>query len=130
LENHVSLSRGVPVAGATWRTATMIVAGVVDLMQRTGDDRTCQVLGGRTIGMLGDAMCSLYCARGDDERVFVSGLGSKPLGWFLPGFKTDEDDFLRFVLKTSGDGLLLVWLLNHYDIFLRFSLKTGSDGFL
>jgi hypothetical protein len=30
--------------------------------------------------MLGDAMCSVYCARGDDERVFVSGLGSKPLG--------------------------------------------------
>jgi hypothetical protein len=73
----------VPVAGAAWRTATRIMAVVGDLMQRTGDGRTYQVLNGRTIGRLGDTMCSLYCARGDDERVFVGGLGSKPLGRFL-----------------------------------------------
>jgi hypothetical protein len=34
------LSRGVQVAGATWRAAMMIVAGEGDLVQRTGDDRT------------------------------------------------------------------------------------------
>jgi hypothetical protein len=32
LENHVCLSRGVQVAGAAWRTTTMIMAGVGDLV--------------------------------------------------------------------------------------------------
>jgi hypothetical protein len=31
------LSRGVQVAGATWRAATRIMTGVGDLAQRTGD---------------------------------------------------------------------------------------------
>jgi hypothetical protein len=54
-----------------------------------------RVLGGRTIGRSGDAMCGLHRARGDEEHGFVgsasksrstvvSGLASKPLGWFLP----------------------------------------------
>jgi hypothetical protein len=46
LENRVSLSRGVQVAGAAWRAAMRIVAGVGDLVQRTRDGRTGQVLGG------------------------------------------------------------------------------------
>jgi hypothetical protein len=29
------------VAGAVWRAAMRIMAGVGDLVQRTGDDRTC-----------------------------------------------------------------------------------------
>jgi hypothetical protein len=37
VENHICLSRGVHVAGATWRITMRIVAGVEDLMQRTGD---------------------------------------------------------------------------------------------
>jgi hypothetical protein len=37
LENHVYLSRGVQVAGAAWRAATRIVAGIGDLVQRIGD---------------------------------------------------------------------------------------------
>jgi hypothetical protein len=47
-----------------------IVTGVGDLMQRTGDGRTDRVLGGRTIGMLGDAVCGLHRAHGDEERGF------------------------------------------------------------
>jgi hypothetical protein len=39
VENRVYLSRGVQVTGATWQTATRIVVGVVDLVQRTGDDQ-------------------------------------------------------------------------------------------
>jgi hypothetical protein len=50
------------MTGAAWRAVTRIVAGVGDLVQRTGDNRTGQVLGGRAI-----------------ER-FISGLASKPLG--------------------------------------------------
>jgi hypothetical protein len=31
------LSRGVQVAGAAWRAVTKIMAGIGDLVQRTGD---------------------------------------------------------------------------------------------
>jgi hypothetical protein len=48
-----------------------IVAGVGDLIQRTEDGRTGQVLGGRTIGRSGDAVCCLYLARGDKEHVYL-----------------------------------------------------------
>jgi hypothetical protein len=40
LENHVCLSRGVQVAGAAWHAVTRIMAGVGELVQRTGDGRT------------------------------------------------------------------------------------------
>jgi hypothetical protein len=72
LENHVCLSHGVQVAGATWRATTRIVAGVEDLVQRTGDGRTGWVLGGRTIGRSGDTMCGLHRARGDEEYEFLA----------------------------------------------------------
>jgi hypothetical protein len=71
LENHVCLSRGVQVAGATWRTAMRIMAEVGDLIQRTGDDRTGRVLSGRMIERSGGVMCGLHCARGDEERGFL-----------------------------------------------------------
>jgi hypothetical protein len=45
LENSVCLSRGVQVAGAAWRAAMRTMAGVGDLLQRTGDGRTGWVLG-------------------------------------------------------------------------------------
>jgi hypothetical protein len=71
LENHVCLSHGVQVVGATWQAATRIVAGVGDLAQRTGDGRTGRVLGGRTIERSGENMCGLHRARGDEEREFL-----------------------------------------------------------
>jgi hypothetical protein len=43
----------------------------VHLVQRTGDGCTCWVLGGRTIGTLGDAMCGLHRARGDEDCEFL-----------------------------------------------------------
>jgi hypothetical protein len=49
-----------------------IMAGVGDLVQRIGDDRTGRVLGGRAIERSGDAVCGLHCARGDEEREFLS----------------------------------------------------------
>jgi hypothetical protein len=61
----------VQVTGAAWWVATMIVAGVEDLVQRIGDDRTCQILDGRTIGRSGDAVCDLHRAHGDEEREFL-----------------------------------------------------------
>jgi hypothetical protein len=65
------LSRGVQVAGATWRAAMRIMTGVGDLMQRIGNGHTGQVLGGRAIERSGGALCSLHRARGDEERRFL-----------------------------------------------------------
>jgi hypothetical protein len=47
-----------------------IVKGVEDLVQRTGDSRTGQVLGGQTIESSGDAVCILHPTHGDEEREF------------------------------------------------------------
>jgi hypothetical protein len=71
LENHIYLSHGMQVAGAAWCAATRIVAGVEDLIQRIGDGRTCQVLGGRVIERSSDTVCGLHRARGDEERGFL-----------------------------------------------------------
>jgi hypothetical protein len=71
LKNRVYLSRGMQVAGAAWRVVTRIVAGVVELVQRTGDGRTGRVLGGRAIERSGDAVCGLHRARGDEEHGFL-----------------------------------------------------------
>jgi hypothetical protein len=59
------LSRGVQVAGATWRAAMRTVTGVGELMQRTRDDRTGRVLGGWAVERSGDAVCGLHLTRGD-----------------------------------------------------------------
>jgi hypothetical protein len=64
-ENHVCLSHGVQVAGAAWCAAMRIVAGVGDLVQRTGDGRTGRVLSDRAVERSGGAVCGLHLARGD-----------------------------------------------------------------
>jgi hypothetical protein len=69
--NHVCLSRGVQVAGAAWRAAMRIMVGVGDLMQRTGNGRTGQILGGQAIERSGGVVCVLHRARGDEERGFL-----------------------------------------------------------
>jgi hypothetical protein len=61
----------VQVIGAAWRVAMRIMAGVGDLMQRTGGGRTGQILGGRTIERSSGAVCGLHYARGDEERGFL-----------------------------------------------------------
>jgi hypothetical protein len=61
----------VQVAGAAWHATTRIMAGVGDLVQRTGDGCTFQVLGGRMIERSGNAVCGLHRACGDDERGFL-----------------------------------------------------------
>jgi hypothetical protein len=71
LENRVCLSRGVHVVGAAWHAVTRIMAGLLDLVQRKGDDHTGRVLGGRAIERSGDAVCGLHCAHGDVERRFL-----------------------------------------------------------
>jgi hypothetical protein len=65
LEKRVCLSRSVLVAGAAWRAATRTVAGVGDLVQRTGDGHIGQVLGGQVVERSSGAVCGLHLARGD-----------------------------------------------------------------
>jgi hypothetical protein len=65
------MSRGVQMTGATWRAATRTVAGVGDLVQRIGDGRTGQVLGGRAVERSGGAVCSLHLAHGDEKHGFL-----------------------------------------------------------
>jgi hypothetical protein len=93
------------VASAAWREAMRIVAGVGDLVQRIRNGRTGRVLGGWAIERSGGVVCGLRRAYGDADflvepqkqgRQFVSGLTSKPLGWFL-----------RFGLKIGGSGFLV-----------------------
>jgi hypothetical protein len=70
-----------------------IMAGVGDMVQRTGDSRTGWVLDGQMIERSGDAVCGLHVhmemrSAGflvepqNQGRRFFSGLASKPLGWF------------------------------------------------
>jgi hypothetical protein len=59
------------VASAAWHDAMRIVAGVGDLLQRTGDGRTGRVLSGRTIERSDGAVCGLHCAHRDEERGFL-----------------------------------------------------------
>jgi hypothetical protein len=65
LENHIYLSHGVQVAGVAWRVVTRTVAGVGDLVQRTGDGRAGRILGGRAVERSGGAVCGLHLAHGD-----------------------------------------------------------------
>jgi hypothetical protein len=71
LKNHICLSRGVHVVGAACCAAMRVVAGVGDLVQRTGDGRTGQLLGDGAIERSGDAMYGLHRARGDEEHMFL-----------------------------------------------------------
>jgi hypothetical protein len=71
LKNRVCLSRGVQVAGTTWRATTRIMVGLGDLVQRTRDGHTCQILGGLTIERSGGAKCGLYHACRDKESGFL-----------------------------------------------------------
>jgi hypothetical protein len=147
VKNRICLSHGVQVVGATWWATMRIVTGVGDLVQRTGDGRTYRVLSGRTIGRLGDAICGLHRACGDEERgflgfaqnqgrQFVTGLVSKPLGWF--SLVWPQNRWRRFLLVWpqnrwlgfSGLGLkidsydLMIWTSKSLRRFLGLGLKT------
>jgi hypothetical protein len=66
------LSRGVQVAGAAWCVEMRIMAGVGDVVQKTGDGCTGRVLGNRAVERSGGAVYGLHRARGAEERGFLS----------------------------------------------------------
>jgi hypothetical protein len=94
------------------------------------DDRgwssTGRVLDDRMIERLGDVVCSLYRAQGDEERVFLNlastqrstvslSLTSKPVATVSPGLDSKP-------VAT----VLVVWPQNHSLMFSSLCLKTGS----
>jgi hypothetical protein len=85
------------------------MVGVGDLVQRTGDGRTGQVLGGRTIERSDGAVCGLHCAREDEECVFLGWASKQRLmvcEWF--GLKTTWTVFAGLASKpvaTVSSGL-------------------------
>jgi hypothetical protein len=68
-----------------------IVTGVGDLVQRTRDGRTGQLLGGRVIKRLGGAVCGLHRARRDEKREFI-GYATKPNRLRFIGYVTKPTD--------------------------------------
>jgi hypothetical protein len=54
-----------------WCAATRIMAGVGDLVQRNGNGRTGQILGGRAIEWAGGVVCGLHRVHGDEEHEFL-----------------------------------------------------------
>jgi hypothetical protein len=65
------LSHGVQVAGAAWHAVMRIMAGVGDLVQKTGNSHTGSVLGSQVIERSGGAVCGLHHAHGDEEHGFL-----------------------------------------------------------
>jgi hypothetical protein len=53
------------------------MAGVGDLVHRTGNGHKGWILSGRTTRRSSDVVCGLHRAEGDEEREFL-GLASKP----------------------------------------------------
>jgi hypothetical protein len=119
-ENHVCLSRGVEVVGAAWRAATRTVAGVGDLVQRTGDGRTGRVapcavctwhVETRTVGFLVEPQ--------NQGRRFVSGLASKPLRRFSPIWP--QNRWRRFLVVWPQNLLRRILLIWPQNLWRRFS---------
>jgi hypothetical protein len=79
-----------------------------------GWSNTGLVLGGRTIMRLGDAVCGLHSAQGDEERGFL-GLASKPR-------LTVSLDLTTKPVAT----ILVVWPHNNSLCFPGLCLKTSS----
>jgi hypothetical protein len=116
------------VVGAAWRAAMRIVAGVGDLVQRTGDGHTGRVLDGRTIGRSGDAVCDLHRARGDEERRFL-GWASKPRSMVCSRFGLKTTGMVSPGLASKSLGRFLpFWHQNRRHVFLGLGLKTDSYG--
>jgi hypothetical protein len=75
--------------------------------------------------VLGDAVCCLHYARGDEECGFLGfGLKTQVDGLSVVWPQIHWDGFFRFGLKTGGYGLSVVWPQNHCDGFLIWDSKS------
>jgi hypothetical protein len=99
-----------------------------------------RVLGGRTIKSLGDTVCRMYRAQGDEEHEFIGlaskprsmvypGLASKPVPTVSPGLAskpvaTGSPDLTSIPVATVSPGLAK----NHSLEFSGLGLKPSSYG--
>jgi hypothetical protein len=106
------LSRGVQVVGAAWRAATRTVAGVGDLVQRTGDDRTGRVLGGWVVERSDGAVCGC-----------TWHVKTRSAGFLVEPQNQGGGGFPGLGLKTGSSGLV-IWASKSPRRFLGLVLKT------
>jgi hypothetical protein len=110
MENHICLSRGVQVTGATCWTPTRIMAGVGDLVQKTKDGQA-QVgysVAGRLKGRVTSCVVCTVHAETTSTSFLVEPQNQGRVSWF--SLKTKVDDSSRFGLKTTRSGFS-VWAL-------------------
>jgi hypothetical protein len=135
LENHICLSRGVQVAGASWRAVTRTVAGVGDLVQRTG--MVAQVgylVAGQSRGRVAPcAVCTWHVeTRSTDFSVepqnqgrrFVSGLALKPLRQF--SLVWPQNQWRRFLPVWPQNWRLVSWLSLKPKVVQGFPVWTSK----
>jgi hypothetical protein len=103
VENRVCLSHGVHVAGAAWRAATKIIAGVGDLLQKIGD---------------GQAHVGYSVARRSGGRVTLCAV-------YIIHKETRCEGFLVWP-QNQGRWFAVVWPQNHWVGYPGLGLKTGS----
>jgi hypothetical protein len=134
------------VEGAAWRAATRTMAGVEDLVQRTGDGRTSRVLGGRAIERSDGAVCGLKTTRtvfaGSSKPVVTvfSSLTLKlvatislslalklAVGFLVEPQNQGGGGFSDLGLKTDSSGLV-IWASKSPRWFLGFGLKTKQTS--
>jgi hypothetical protein len=120
-----------------WWVMTRIVAGVGDLVQRTGDGRTGRYLVvGRSRGLVTSCAVStvhkktrsvsflvepqnqsrriVSCLASKPLERFISGLASKPPGWFVSSLASKPmRRFVSVLASKPLDGLLVVGPQNH-----------------
>jgi hypothetical protein len=97
VENHVCLSRGVQVIGVTWWAVMRIMAGVRDLVQKTGDDEA--YVGYSAAARSRGRVTLCVVSQGDEERGSL-GLALKPILTVSPGLGLQTDCY-GLVIWTS-----------------------------
>jgi hypothetical protein len=102
----------VQVAVAAWRTATRTVAGVGDLVQRTGDGCTGRVLGGRAVERSSGVVC-----------VCTGHVDTRSAGFLVEPQNQGGGGFPGLGLKTGRSGLV-IWASKSPRRFLGLGLKT------
>jgi hypothetical protein len=91
-----------------------------------GWSSTSRVLGGQRIERSDDTVCGLYCAQGDEERVFL-GLASKPWSTVSPCLASKPVATISPGLASKPVAtVLMVWPQNHSLGFSGLGLKIGS----
>jgi hypothetical protein len=139
MENCVCVSRGVQVAGAAWRAVMRIMAGVGDLVQRIMDGQAYvrysmagwsrdKVTPCEVCIMHEETMSAGFLVESQNKgRQFISGLSSKPLGWFSRlGAQNRQLRFSDLCLKITA---VVSWFVPQNQVGYGLSVvpQTGRD---